>query len=165
MPGGYETTATESGFNGNNPPATATIFTLGDNITILQANCGAPGDGGASTNQSTNTSNTSGGGSGSVNASNVSSAITIGGNTSNYGNNCAPGSGGKVGVSNNLPLFNLNGPDAPQGVSNQTGRSYNLDNELPGIGQGGWGGLNAQTNNGYAGQCGGRSYVRVYFLR
>ena len=167
IPGVYQGTSGAAGDSGNDPDLNTTTFRLG--TTTLEANCGSPGDGGQGT-EGGNTSNTSNGGNGSVNngsvnATNVLSYYTNTGNGSTAGNNCDPGEGGTVNIPLTIPVFNKNQGDSPSGVSNTNGRAYNQNNELPGIGQGGWGGLNSQNNNGYAGQYGGRSYIRVYFIR
>ena len=56
-------------------------------------------------------------------------------------------------------MLNTNQGNAPNDSQ------INQDEHLPGFGQGGWGGVNANNGNGYGGQCGGRSIVRVYFIR
>ncbi len=156
--GYYQPNSGSAGYNAKAPSSVATTFTYGS--SVIQANCGNPGDGGASTSANSNTSATANGGNGTVNTTNVSSYYTTAGSIGNSGNNANPGE--SSGITNNadLPVLNTNQGDAPN-----TQTQINQDNQLPGYGQGGWGGWNANTNNGYGGQCGGRSFVRVYFIR
>jgi hypothetical protein len=155
--GFYEKDPGENGYNANNPVSTVTKFTYGS--SDIQANVGSAGDGGEGSAGSNNTSNTAAGGNGSANTSNVSSIYTQTGSIGNAGNNSNPGE--SSGIVNNAahPALNTNQVNAPND------RQIDQDNELPGFGQGGWGGVNANNGNGYGGQCGGRSIVRVYFIR
>ncbi|MFY7730988.1 MAG: hypothetical protein ACOVRN_15825 [Flavobacterium sp.] len=157
--GYYEPDSGDSGYSAKNPVSIATSFYIGQ--SVIQANCGSAGDGGRGVSSNTNISATSAGGTGSVNTSNVLLYYTKTGNTSIAGNNNNPGEGGTLVSDALLPTLNTN-----EDQTSNTGQIAQ-DNDLPGYGQGGVGGLNSSTGNGngYGGQCGGRSLVRVYFIR
>ena len=158
--GYYEGTQGEDGYEARDPDNINTTFTYSN--SVLEANCGEGGQGGAEAVAPNNASGTSSGGNAVVNATNITllKETTIG-NGGGSGNAENPGEGGTINFSaNNYPALNTNQGNAPENMINQ-------DNELPGYGQGGWGGLSTNNNNlnGYGGQCGGRSFVRVYFIR
>lgn len=157
--GYYQPNSGAGGYNAKNPVSTRTAFQIG--ASVLQANCGNPGDGGPGVSNDNNISATAVGGNGSVNVSNVLYYYTKTGNTSIAGNNNNPGEGGTLVSDALLPTLNTN-----EDQTSNTGQIAQ-DNDLPGYGQGGVGGLNsnAGNGNGYGGQCGGRSLVRVYFIR
>jgi hypothetical protein len=154
--GFYEGDYDSNGYNANNPVSTSTSFYIGN--SELTANCGAPGDGGPRGSASNEASNEAAGGNGSVNTTNVLWYYTLTGNKGNAGNDGDPGESAGIQNTSNLPVLNTNQGNA---ITNQISQ----DNQLPGIGQGGWGGVNSNQGNGYGGQCGGRSLVRVYFIR
>lgn len=155
--GFYEKDPGESGYNANNPVSNQTTFTYGS--SVIRANVGSAGDGGEPAAGGNNTSSTASGGNGFANTTNVNSILLRTGSIGNAGNNSNPGE--SSGIENNIdyPVLNTNQGNAPND------RQIDQDNELPGFGQGGWGGVNANNGNGYGGQCGGRSIVRVYFIR
>ena len=155
--GFYEKDSGESGYNANNPVSNQTTFTYGS--SVIQANVGGAGDGGQPASGNNNTSKTASGGNGSANTTNINSIQLRTGSIGNAGNNSNPGE--SSGIENNIdyPVLNSNQGNAPNDSQ------IDQDNQLPGFGQGGWGGVNANNGNGYGGQCGGRSIVRVYFIR
>lgn len=158
--GYYEGTGGEDGYEARNPAELNTTFTYGD--SVLSANCGGTGQGGAPAVGSNNTSGESNGGNASVNTTNITvNTATTTGNKGGSGNATNPGEGGTINFSSSYPALNTNQGNAPEGSM------INQDNQLPGYGQGGWGGYSTNNNNrnGYGGQCGGRSLVRVYFIR
>ena len=155
--GFYEKDPGESGYNANNPDSNQTTFTYSN--SVIQANVGGAGDGGEPAAGGNNTSSTASGGNGSVNNTNVNSIQVREGSIGNAGNNSNPGESSGIVNTDTQPVLNSNQGNAPND------RQIDQDNELPGFGQGGWGGVNANNGNGYGGQCGGRSIVRVYFIR
>ena len=156
--GFYEKDPDANGYNANNPVSIITKFAVGG-AGLLQANCGGAGDGGERATGNNNTSQTATGGTATISGNGLISSFTSTGSEGNAGNNSNPGESAGITNSANLPVLNTNQGDAPND------RQIDQDNELPGIGQGGWGGVNANNSNGYGGQCGGRSLVRVYFIR
>ena len=155
--GFYEGGSNANGYNANNPVSNQTTFTYG--TSVISANVGNPGDGGERGFYNNETSGTAGGGTGSVNITNVLGYYQNTGSIGNAGNDRNPGESNGITNDSALPTLNTNQDNAPN-----TG-SIDQDNKLPGYGQGGWGGLNADSGNGYGGQCGGRSFVRVYYIR
>jgi hypothetical protein len=162
--GFYQGSSNSNGRDAVDPVSTVTSFIVG--TSIIQANCGGAGKGGPKGDATNEQSGTAAGGDGSVNSTNnLSDAHDIKktGSGGNAGNDNNPGESAGIQNSVNLPVLNTNQGDAPNNSSNPA--AINQDNQLPGIGQGGWGGVNHNNGNGYGGQCGGRSLVRVYFIR
>jgi hypothetical protein len=157
--GFYEGTANSNGFNANNPDSNETTFTYSASSSVIQANVGGAGDGGPRGEASNEASGAANGGNGAVNTTNVADYYQKTGSAGNAGNDRNPGESAGITRDDALPTLNTNQGDAPNSSM------INQDNQLPGIGQGGWGGINANNSNGYGGQCGGRSFVRVYFIR
>ncbi len=163
--GYYEGRNGLDGYEARNPDITYTRFIHGNKL--FQASCGEPGGGGAPAVASNNQSNTSlGGGVFISTETGVSDLIKQTGTDGGYGNATNPGEGGIIQYNANYPALNTNQGNAPD-YNNTTNTIINQDNQLPGYGQGGWGGLSTNNTNynGYGGQCGGRSLVRVYFIR
>ena len=172
--GPWETTDAAGGNNATDPTVTQTYFKLGT-TKLMIANVGELGNGGRSANASSNTTSNSVGGTGTVNDTNVVlNSATGTGNEGVYGNNSNPGEGGTINYydNNTRPTFYygnngsnvaVNEGDAP--ANNNKFWDEEFPNAKPGLGQGGWGGLNANNDNGFYGQKGGISFVRVYFIR
>lgn len=162
--GGYQGNHDDSGYNANNPAQTYSAFYIGNNNTaLLYANCGAPGSGGvkpSDNNEATN--NTAGGTSGAASyvQMGVVSASAADGNIGTAGGFYAPGTGGTTNLStNNSPTLNTNKARPSQSKTSEIDQT-----DIPGVGQGGDGGYNSSNDNGYPGQYGGPSQIRVYFL-
>ena len=158
--GYYEGDSGQDGYEARNPVKVDTKFSY--DTSELVANCGSAGKGGAEAVAPNNASGESTGGNASVNTTNITvNAEAKSGNKGGSGNAVNPGEGGTINFSTNYPALNTNQGNAPEA------NMINQDNELPGYGQGGWGGYSTNNNNrnGYGGQCGGRSLVRVYFIR
>ena len=171
--GYYEGDDGQSGYNARSPDQISTKFTY--YASEIGANVGGNGDGGVKAEANNNTSSESSGGYGFVNTTNVQTGyVTTTGNGGNAGNAYNPGESNGISNDANIPVLNTNQGEARShdGNSNTTNGFYSIDqdNQLPGYGQGGWGGISKNENsnsnsNGYGGQCGGRSLVRVYFIR
>lgn len=173
--GTYESTDGAGGNNATNPTVTQTYFKLGT-TTLMTANVGSWGNGGRSSGADSNTTSNTAGGNGVVNDTNVVlNSVTGSGNEGVYGNNSNPGEGGTINYydTNTRPTFYYgnNGSNVAVNEEGDAPTSNNLfwyeqyPNAKPGLGQGGWGGNNSNNDNGYPGQKGGISFVRVYFIR
>ena len=156
--GAYQSNNNYGGNNATDPAQTYSRFYIGNNnIPLLYAYCGSAGWGGVKPSDSNETTSNTGGG---YSGGNVNIIDYSNGNIGNNGGHYAPGTGGTTNLStNNSPTLNTN--KAPP---SQSDKSEMSPNDIPGVGQGGDGGYNSSNGNGYAGQCGGPSQIRVYFL-
>jgi hypothetical protein len=162
LPGGYQGNNNDRGYTGTNPAQTSTNFSIGtSNEMLLTANAGGPGAGGPDPNWTNEYSDGGAAGNWSYSSS-TSSRNGENGNLGIMGSHYQGSGGGVGGTCNNnttnVPVINTN--KASPGQSKTTG----IEQSIPGVGQGGLGGINSSNGNGYGGQFGGPSRVRVYFF-
>ena len=177
LPGGPQSINDDKGYSATDPDQTSTNFSIGNSTQLLlTANAGGPGTGGADPNW---TNEYVDGGAAGNYGSSYSYNLVIGANDGNGGimgshyqgsvnGDPVNASGGKGGTCNNVWYNNAASSDVPVINTNnanplQTGTT-SFEQSIPGVGQGGLGGINSSNGNGYKGQFGGPSRVRVYFF-
>ena len=150
----------DAGIAALNPNSISTTFYYGS--SVLTANCGGVGQpgppaagSGAKTNQA-NASNV-----GNTSTTLVNSVYVTSGNIGNKSDDQVPGVGGTINNNSDLPILNSTAIAPAQGENTQLDQHV-----LPPYGTGGYGGWNSNAHDsGFRGQSGGRSFVRVYFIR
>ena len=165
--GAYQGSPNTEGNDGS--PGSASSVKHATNTTLIIANGGAGGNGGTDPNSGTNTTAGVSGGTGNVLAE-IATKYTETGSSSNSAtdadlynatNNAdkGPSKGGTVNYGTSVPII------ANNTTSNMISPDNNGSWSNPGYGQGGIGGANTDSSNGYAGQDGGDGLVRVYFIK
>lgn len=168
--GTYQDIAENSGYFGS--AGNESSFSYNTNTVIMTAEGGTQGTGAEDPNTGNNYTNGAYGGGANANIPTVAklagndSATAYDGygyDVTNAPNHVGPSKGGTVKYDANVPQIATNVTVTTTDSINRPNLS-DWANKKAGYGQGGMGGINANSN-GYAGQPGGNGLVRIYFIK